>query len=145
MNEKDIHALNCPNCGAPVRVGTCFCPYCGSGIRFVGDENLMHVEIVHAKVDTLNATMSIGLEMLDCLPEREIERFVKRDICNKIARHLFDYIDFKAMRDIKTGSVLCRGRLRVAHPRSDATDCTIEIGRIKRYDELQFGTDEYVQ
>lgn len=33
-NHKEALALNCPNCGAPVKnLGSKFCDYCGSGIQ----------------------------------------------------------------------------------------------------------------
>lgn len=109
-----LEKLNCPNCGAPINRKTMRCEYCGT--QFKQDDPQMPpylIRVEHPKVQVYEAYVKLPYEYCDFGDKEFLNKFVNRELANKLAEAILDETEIKMQEDPMHREFMITGRLRV--------------------------------
>lgn len=92
-----MRKYNCPNCGAPIGYSE-FCSYCGTRLDWMPFTSVK-VEICPKKIVTLKAVVEVPFSAKEYLDPVEYNRMVMRQLVDKLAEGIPEYIDVASMDD----------------------------------------------
>lgn len=112
--EGNGRRTNCPNCGAPVKIGAAHCEYCGTEFD-TGYVRKLYVDCRHG-IQVVQNTQRITKELVASMDPEELEKMMRYHIARDIAEYIMPLVEIETEEDIPTNEYIVHSRLRVIDP-----------------------------
>ena len=105
---------NCPNCGAPVKIGAAHCEYCGTEFE-TGYVRKLYVDCRHG-IQVVQNTRRITRELVASMDPEELEKMMRYHIARDIAEYIMPLVEIETEEDIPMDEYIVHSRIRVIDP-----------------------------
>ena len=105
---------NCPNCGAPIKIGASHCEYCGTEFE-TGYVRKISVDCSHG-IQVVQSKRRITRELVASMDPEELEKMMRYHIARDIAEYIMPLVEIETEEDIPTDEYIVNSRIRVIDP-----------------------------
>ena len=119
---NELIPLQCPSCAGHVDPVTLQCKSCGLAFKMRGDGTLCKIELSHARLISIGASVLIPSYVLRDSEHADTAcQYMLEEMAHKMAKQILPLIEFQTEFNREYNDFVTYGRLRIAEPRNPLT------------------------
>lgn len=114
ISRQNGRRTNCPNCGAPLKIGASHCEYCGTEFE-TGYVRKIYVDCRHG-IQVVQNKQRITRELVASMDQEDLEKMMRYQIARDIAEYIMPLVEIETEEDIPSDEYIVHSRIRVIDP-----------------------------